>query len=102
MPPSELKTTKKPRKALQETSAAELNKKRPSSDVLDVNAKRVRRTPIAKNLAAEPPEFLTKVTLPGEEDVSPLKCKADNRTMLKYTTIAELSVPKFAPLLRRA
>jgi hypothetical protein len=102
MPRSELKTSKEPRKALQETSAAELNRKRPSSDDFDINVKKVKRTPATKNLAAEPPEFLTEVTLPGEDEVPPSKRNADNRAMLKYTMIAGLSGLKFALFSRRA
>jgi len=69
--------TKRPRKALAETNPNTLDNKPIPEDIDAVPTKKNKKASTTskakepKASAANPPAFLTEVTLPGEEDVQP-------------------------------
>ena len=61
-------TSGRSRKALDEAPLIMSNKKRPTDDVLDTAAKKVKKSSTVSSV--NPPDFVYGITLPGEEDVN--------------------------------
>lgn len=77
MPKAGSKAIPAPRKALQEATSSELNKKRSSETTLDPtqvkkakpSTSKTKESTTSTKSSAEAPEFVTAITLPGEEQV---------------------------------